>query len=116
PGVLLLLVFGWSLAVLAGFANVYFQDTQHLCEVGFQVVFYGTPILYEPETLRQRQLGWLLDGNPLVPLLDLLREAGLLGPPPARPTFLWAGATVLLVFAAAVFTLVRLQRQVIFHL
>ena len=47
PGILLLFLMGWSLAVLAGFANVYFQDTKHLCEVGFQIVFYGTPILYE---------------------------------------------------------------------
>jgi ABC-type polysaccharide/polyol phosphate export permease len=116
PGVLLLLVFGWSLAVLAGFANVYFQDTEHLCEVGFQILFYGTPIMYAPESLEQRGLGWLLCVNPLVPLLDLLRTPVLLGQAPAALTFAWAGLVVGLFAAAAVFVLARLQGRVIFQL
>ena len=42
------LLFGlvWSLALLAGFANVYFQDTQHLTDVGFQILFYATPVFF----------------------------------------------------------------------
>ena len=40
PTLLLLFVFVWSLALIAGFANVYFQDTQHLADVGFQILFY----------------------------------------------------------------------------
>ena len=48
----MLFLLAWSLAVLAGFANVYFQDTQHLCEVGFQILFYLTPIMYPEELLR----------------------------------------------------------------
>src|SRR5713101_250064 len=34
PAIGLLLIMAWSIAVLASFANVYFQDTQHLTEVG----------------------------------------------------------------------------------
>src|SRR5262249_2184645 len=49
----ILFVVTWSLAVLAGFANVYFQDTQHLCEVGFQILFYLTPIIYPESLLKQ---------------------------------------------------------------
>jgi ABC-type polysaccharide/polyol phosphate export permease len=116
PAVVLLLLFGWALAVLAGFANVYFQDTQHLCEVGLQILFYGTPILYEPDVLRDRGLGWLLAVNPLTPLLDLLREPVLLGQVPTLATFLWAGAAVGVLGGAAVMTLARLQRQVVFYL
>jgi ABC-type polysaccharide/polyol phosphate export permease len=116
PAVLLLLVFGWAVAVLAGFANVYFQDTQHLCEVGLQILFYGTPILYEPAVLGGRGLGWLLAVNPLVPLLDLLRTPVLLGEVPPALTFLWAAAAVGLFAGLAVLVLVRCQRQVIFHL
>src|SRR5207245_2440376 len=50
--VLILFVVVWSLAVLAGFANVYFQDTQHMAEIGFQILFYMTPIIY-PESCRR---------------------------------------------------------------
>src|SRR5262249_30541370 len=46
PSLIILFVLGWSLAVLAGFANVFFQDTKHLAEIGFQMLFYASPIIY----------------------------------------------------------------------
>jgi ABC-type polysaccharide/polyol phosphate export permease len=116
PAVLLVFVFGWAVAVLTGFANVYFQDTQHLCEVGLQILFYCTPILYEASVLQARGLGWLLAINPLVPLLELLRQPLLLGQAPPPLMFLWGGAVTGLFAGAAILTLVRCQRQVIFHL
>jgi lipopolysaccharide transport system permease protein len=116
PAVLLLLIFGWAVAVLAGFANVYFRDTQHLCEVGLQVLFYATPILYESATLTERRLGWLLALNPLTPLLEIVRTPVLLGEAPPAWTFLWAAGAVALFAGAAVLTLVRCQRQVVFYL
>jgi ABC-type polysaccharide/polyol phosphate export permease len=51
PTLVLLFILAWSAALLAGFANVYFQDTQHLCDVGFQIIFYATPIIYDPRDL-----------------------------------------------------------------
>jgi ABC-type polysaccharide/polyol phosphate export permease len=116
PALVMLLLLGWSLAVLTSFANVYYQDTQHLCEVGFQILFYGTPILYGPELLRDRGLDVLLALNPLVPLFDLVREPLLYGRVPSALTFAWAGAVVLAALAAASATLARLQRRVIFQL
>src|SRR4051812_2516420 len=44
PACVLLFCLVWSLALLAGFMNVYFQDTQHLFDVFFQILFYATPI------------------------------------------------------------------------
>ena len=46
-------ILGWSLAILMGVLNVLFQDCQHLIEVLMQVLFYVTPIMYDPaEILR----------------------------------------------------------------
>src|SRR5262249_39011582 len=42
PGVLMLFLFCWSMAVLGGLATVFFHDAQHLAEVGFQIGFYAT--------------------------------------------------------------------------
>ena len=39
PTFALLFVIGWSLAVCTGLANVMFQDSQHLVEVGMQIMF-----------------------------------------------------------------------------
>src|SRR5262245_48721176 len=73
PSLTLLFIFGWALAILAGFATVHFHDTQHLLEIGFQILFYATPVMYPAELLRSNQLGWLVRFNPILPFLELIR-------------------------------------------
>jgi lipopolysaccharide transport system permease protein len=117
PSVLLLFVFVWSLAVLAGFANVFFNDTQHLSEIGFQILFYATPIIYPAGMLEKSHLGRLiLQLNPVNFFLRLIRDPIINQQPPTLATFAWAGGTVLVFAAAAAFILARLQRKLIFKL
>jgi ABC-type polysaccharide/polyol phosphate export permease len=116
PTLVLLFIFGWSLAVLAGFANVYFQDTQHLVDVAFQLLFYATPIMYSEKMLGDRHLGWLVSCNPVVPFLRLLREPILEGQVPSVATYAVAITFVIGAAGCATLTLARLQRQLIFHL
>ena len=116
PTLLLLFLLGWSMATLAGFANVYFQDTQHLTEVGFQILFYATPIIYKRDMLQKNNLTWLADYNPLAAFLELVRAPILKGEIPAMETFGIAAATVLILGVAASFTLAKLQRRLIFQL
>src|SRR5260370_9203316 len=71
PTVLLLFVFVWSVAVIAGFANGFFNDTQHLAEIGFQIMFYATPIIYLPERFEGTSLARLIQFNPLYGFLNL---------------------------------------------
>ncbi|HXG13420.1 MAG TPA: ABC transporter permease [Gemmataceae bacterium] len=116
PAVGLLLLLGWSLATLAGLANVFFQDTRYLCEVGFQMLFYATPIIYEARLLEDHGLGWVVRLNPLAPFLDLIREPVLHG----RVAGVTAHVAALAVAAGSVVLaggiLARLQRRLIFHL
>jgi ABC-type polysaccharide/polyol phosphate export permease len=116
PSVLIAFVFVWSVAVLSGCANVYFQDTQHLCEVAFQILFYATPIIYEKETLQARGLGWLADCNPLVAFLDLFRYPIIARSLPPLASYLLALTMAVLALCAAAFTLARCQRRLVFHL
>jgi len=117
PSFLLLFVFTWSLATLAGFANVHFQDTQHLTEVGFQILFYASPIMYDPRNFEEGSLiRSVLSSNPLVPLFELIREPIYKGQLPSATTFMCATATVLVTFCAAGLTWVRLKRGLIFHM
>lgn len=116
PTILLLLILGWSTAVLFGFANVYFHDTKHITEVGLQALFYMTPIMYPPKFIRTFRLGWIVEYNPLGLFMNLLREPILEGHWPSATTFAAASVVVLLVASAATLTLVRLQRRLIFHL
>ena len=113
------LLFGlvWALGMLAGFANVYFQDTQHLCDVGFQILFYATPIVYYPQDLGRGRLHWLVTNcNPLVPFMRLLREPILDARVPALETYGAASLMLLVVGGFAVLVCARAQKRLVFHL
>jgi ABC-type polysaccharide/polyol phosphate export permease len=116
PTVVLLLVFGWSLAILFGLATVRFRDAQHLSEVAFQTLFYLSPIIYRPETLTERGLGILVNVNPIVPFLQLLREPVLYSQFPSTATYLTACAIVLFTATMATLALRVEERRLIFYL
>lgn len=116
PTLTIFLILGWSLAVLGGLANVYFQDTQHLAEIGFQILFYLTPIMYPPKVLQENHLAWVIAYNPLIWFLRLLRDPILQGAVPPPQVYALAAGTALAVFAAAALCLARFGRRVIFLL
>jgi ABC-type polysaccharide/polyol phosphate export permease len=115
PTLLLLFVFAWSLALIAGFANVYFQDTQHLADVGFQILFYLTPIIYPLENLGRRT-GMIARCNPVIPFLELVRQPIIHAKVPDPMMYVQAVVTVLVTGLLAAFICHRAQRQLIFHL
>jgi ABC-type polysaccharide/polyol phosphate export permease len=116
PTLVLLFFFCWALATLAGFITVYFQDTQHLAEVGFQILFYATPIIYPMEAMKDRTLAWVFSYNPLVPFLNLIREPILFARFPGLEMYGAAGLTVLVTASLSILALVGLQRRLIFQL
>ncbi len=115
PALALLLVFGWSMAILMGLANVFFHDTQHIAEVVCQVLFYATPIIYTRDNFGPH-MGAVLKLNPLASFLELVREPILHGTIPGPMTYAMALLTTLLTFAAATFALSRLHNRLIFRL
>jgi lipopolysaccharide transport system permease protein len=116
PTMALLLLLGWSLAVCLGVVNVLFQDTQHLVEVGLQMLFYLTPIMYPADMLRKRNLGWFIDCNPMAAFLELVRTPILDGEFPSLTALLMACATVLVALAAAACSLRWAERRIILYL
>lgn len=116
PTLLLLLVFGWSMALIMGFANVYFQDTQHLAEVVFQILFYATPIILKPDRMPSAKMQMILKLNPLTSFIDLIREPILYAKVPDLTTYATAGLTTLAVFSIATLTLTKLQSRLIFRM
>jgi len=116
PVVVLLFVFVWSLAVLAGIANLFFNDTQHLCEIFFQLLFYATPIMYGAEMLAGSRLAKVIQLNPFGMFMSLIREPILNQTIPSWSTFGWACLIVVIFAAAAGFVLARLQKKLIFRL
>lgn len=116
PTLALLLIFGWSVATIAGLLNVHFPDIQHLFEVVLQLMFYATPVMYPAAMLERNGLSLLLWANPLVALLSLLREPLLDGRVPNAASF-GAGVAVTATLAGiAVVLLVRWERRLVYYL
>jgi lipopolysaccharide transport system permease protein len=116
PGIAMLFLFCWSLAILAGLMTVFFHDTQHLAEVGFQMCFYATPILYKASLLEQHGLTWLIRYNPVVVFLRLIRDPLLEGTVPSAFTYFQGLVIISATAGLACLCMARLQKRLIFHL
>jgi lipopolysaccharide transport system permease protein len=116
PGLVLLLVMGWALAVIVGLLNVWFRDTRHLIDIVMQVIFYLTPIIYPPELLLGHWFSLVLRFNPLMPFLRLIRDPILLNQVPSLKQYAAATLIVVLSTTLAATALSKTERQLIFHL
>jgi lipopolysaccharide transport system permease protein len=116
PGLGLMLLTAWAAATIFAFINVYFQDTSHLIEVGAQIVFFMSPIIYYPQNLTGKGLHWLLTINPVHLFLELIRAPLTTGVAPSAELLLIGTGFTALMLSLAVGTTAWLQKRVIFHL
>ncbi len=116
PSLVLLFIFAWSLAVCTGTLHVLFHDTQHLLEIVLQIMFYMTPIMYKPEILVNRNLGWAVKFNPFAVLLDLVRQPLLQGALPSIETMRTSLLIVAIMVAVAACLLRWCERRLVFFL
>lgn len=76
-GIVLISMFAFGLGVLLGIFNVFSRDVGQVTSVVLQIWFWLTPIVYTQEMVPQH-LRWLLDINPMVPLVRIYQDALLL--------------------------------------
>ena len=112
----ILLAFGWSASILAGFVNVAFRDTQHILDVVFQILFYMTPIIYPVEILAKTRVGRLASFNPMTPFIDLIRDPVVNGYPASGTTWLLAISITFVLGILGCLSLRYQQRRVILYL
>jgi ABC-type polysaccharide/polyol phosphate export permease len=122
PALALAVVAAWAVATIGAFVTAFFHDTAHLLEVGAQLGFFLTPIMYRRTILDDRGLGWVVDVNPVNAFLAVIRDPLLMGVPSAdglaRLGQAYASAAVLtaVLVALAVGVVSWLHKKVIFHL
>jgi len=66
--------FSLALSLLLSTVGVFFRDTRDILEVGLPVLFWATPIFYDP-SMAPVFLRPFLQLNPLSPFIDATREA-----------------------------------------
>jgi ABC-type polysaccharide/polyol phosphate export permease len=116
PVMVLLFFFCWALATLSAFATVYFHDTAHLVEVGSQLFFFLTPIMYVRSILEDKGAKALVDLNPVVVFLELIRTPLVDGTLPAGSVYAQGVVLTLAAVGLAFGTIGWLQKKVIFHM
>lgn len=128
PVVILLAAFGWAIATITAFATSYFHDIGHMLEVGTQLLFFLSPIIWRPDMSNPSVLRAVVNGyNPIAWFVELVRrplvDGIILNPNPSVgadwtyfPALGQAALLTAVTVAAAVATIGLLQKKVIFHL
>lgn len=93
PQLLATIGLGWLMASL----GVFIRDMAQVNQLALQACMYLTPILY-PESLVPPNYRWLVDWNPMAPLIRSYRQILLEGQPPD-----WQGLLVTVVFGLVCF-------------
>ena len=73
-----LLLFTSGIAFFVASLGVYLRDVQHIIGVVTQILFFMTPIFYPISVVPQR-LRWILEYNPLSPVVEETRKMILFG-------------------------------------
>ncbi|QEL16107.1 ABC transporter permease [Limnoglobus roseus] len=116
PAVLLLVVFCWSIATISAFAGAYFHDTKHLVEIGTQLLFFLTPIMYKPTLVVEKIGPWMLDLNPAAQFLMVISHPLADGSPVPPDAYFVLTTLTTALFGLACCTMAWLQKRLIFQL
>ncbi len=116
PALVLLAFFGWAMAVLFGFANIFFPDTHQIASVGMQMLFYLTPVFYPVEMVRVSFVQTCLRYNPFAALVSIVRDPLIYNTLPPLENYLYALFVTVFAVFCAVRLLAKCERTLIFHL
>ncbi len=99
-----LLILGLGLIVAA--LNVSFRDVRHLLDVGLRLLFFLTPVFYDPGEMISGKFQLLYQLNPMVHLCHAYRSVLIEGVAPDAATvlLLWAASLATLVVGYALFS------------
>lgn len=97
-------VLATAVALLLASLTVFFRDLEHITEVGLNLLFYATPILYNIERIPEKYR-WVKDVNPLAPLAEGWRGVIMNGA--WLPSDIWTTLAWTAVLAAAAWYIFR---------
>jgi ABC-type polysaccharide/polyol phosphate export permease len=88
PIFLMLAVFAAGIAMVVAAAQVYFRDVTSFLPYLMRIWMYGSPVLYYYEEVPHR-LRWIIDLNPLTPMLAALSDTLNRGHSPSPTMLAW---------------------------
>ena len=112
PGFLLIFLAAFSYLFILAILGARFRDVTQIVTSLIQVVFFITPIIWNPASLQGKHL-YLIDYNPFFYLLDLLRSP-LLGSAPSFRTFAVCISLVVLGFFVSYCLMLKTHKRIIY--
>ncbi len=112
---ILIFVFSFGLSLIVSIVTVYFRDFQHILGVLMQALFFLSPILYKPESLKG-SVAFLMVLNPIVPFIDLFRAPIYSGVIPANDMILKAMVFALLSICIGIYVFIKYERRLVYRL
>lgn len=114
---ILVLLFLTGLSALFAVATLYFRDLQHLTEILFQALLFATPVLYPPSVLQKDpRFALILDLNPFVYFVDLVRDPLVFGQSPSLLTLAVCTTLAVGFFLLGLWMIDKFNNRIIFKL
>jgi len=112
PGCVLVFLAAFSYLFILAILGARFRDVTQIVTSFIQIVFFITPIIWNPSSLRGEHL-YLIDYNPFFYFLDLLRSP-LLGSTPSLRTFTVCICMVILGFLMSYCLMLKARKRIIY--
>ncbi len=115
PAIILLTLFILGITIIGAVVTVYFRDFQYLINVGLQMLYFASPILY-PMEMMPPNMQWALRANPLCTFLMLFQKIIYEGQAPSLHQWGAAAGVSLLSLGAGLLCLFRTEHKLVFRL
>ena len=112
---LLLFLFTLGIGLITSIATVYFRDLQYVILIVMQALFFLTPILYKPDSLKGK-VAFLMTLNPVVPFIELFRAPLYLGSLPSKSTIMLSVLFSLLSITIGLIIFLWQEKKIVFRL
>lgn len=116
PGITMLFISGLAHISISAYLTCRFRDIPHGVGGLFQVLFFVTPILFPVSILKERELDFVYQFNPLYYLIEVVRYPILKGQFAPSECYAFGLAYLIVVWAIAYTVANKLDRKVIFLL
>ena len=112
---LCLYLFGWPVATLTAFTNLKYRDFAQIAALGMQLLWYASPVFFQPAMFKTAGLALMLELNPVTHLLNLLRAPMLYGQFPSLTDYAYVLGTAAVFYVLAAIRIRSSEKTLIFY-
>lgn len=112
----MMLLIGWPLATLLAYVATRFRDVPYALTLVLQAVWFVSPVYFEARIFRDAGLNFLVEGNPIYHVLQLVRAPLLEGHWPSAMDFTYSLGAACVMAALAWAVGRKAERRIVFYL